>query len=188
AYNIGDQYMFGPALLVNPVLEQAAGDGNDHSRSVYLPAGTSWHDFWTGDYYGGGQTIDADAGLATMPLFVRAGSIVPIGPDVQHSGEQPDAPWTLLIYGGADGSFVLYEDEGDGYGYEQGEHAAVTLLYHDQSRTLTFGSRQGSYGGMNVKRSFQVKVMTEGMGYLDEAGIPARQTVEYEGSALTIQL
>src|SRR5690606_14410196 len=125
-YDIGDQYMFGPAFLVNPITrpmyyqsESRKLEGIEKVREVYLPAGTIWYDFWTGKQYQGGQTITANAELDTMPLYVRAGSIVPMGPKIQYTSEEKD-PIELRIYPGADGQFVLYNDEGDNYNYENG--------------------------------------------------------------------
>ncbi len=115
ALNVGDQYLWGPALMVCPVTDPGAT-----SRRVYLPAGTGWTDFWTGRGMKGGRTVDADAPLDTMPIFVRAGSIVPMGPVVRYAAEKPADPIELRVYRGANGSFTLYEDEGDSYRYEKG--------------------------------------------------------------------
>jgi alpha-D-xyloside xylohydrolase len=118
--DISDQYLFGPSLLVAPVYEYGA-----RSRSVYLPAGTSWYDFYTGEKLEGGASVDAKAPLNRMPLFVKAGAIVPVGPEIQYTGEKPNAPLTLHVYTGQDGAFTLYEDDGTSYRYEKGEHAAI---------------------------------------------------------------
>ena len=133
-YDIKDEYMFGPAFLVCPVttpMYYAANStplaGVEKTRPVYLPSGSDWYDFWTGKRYTGGQTILADAPLETMPLYVRAGSIIPIGPDIQFTGDQPDAPIELWVYPGQDGQFTLYQDEGDNYNYEQGSFATIQL-------------------------------------------------------------
>jgi alpha-D-xyloside xylohydrolase len=137
-YNIADQYMFGPALLVCPVTRPDA-----QTRSIYLPAGTTWYDFWTGQRYEGGQTIEADAPLDILPLYVRAGSLLPMGPHIQHSGEQLAAPWEIRVYPGADGSFAVYEDEGDSYRYEQGMYSWFTLKWEDTSGCFTVGPCSG---------------------------------------------
>ena len=118
--------MFGPALLVNPVTEAGAV-----TRSVYLPAGTSWYDFWTGASLKGGQLTNAAAPIETIPLYVRAGSIVPMGPELQYTGEKPADPIELRIYRGADGTFTLYEDEGDGYAYEKGVYGTIDFRWSD---------------------------------------------------------
>lgn len=162
-YNIADQYMFGPAFLVNPVTEPmyfAAGsqviDNVSRTRPVYLPSGSDWYDFWTGQRFAGGQTILSDAALDTMPLYVRSGSIVPIGPDITYADEQPNARLDLRIYPGQSGSFTLYDDEGDNYNYEQGHFATIKLAWNDDTRSLTIHERQGSYPGMPHAREFRI--------------------------------
>jgi alpha-D-xyloside xylohydrolase len=124
-YDIADQFMFGPALMICPVTHPAA-----KSRSVYLPAGT-WYDFWTGEKLEGGRTIEAAAPVEILPLFVRAGSILPMGPIVQHSGEGLYEPLEVRVYRGADGEFTLYEDDNDGYAYERGEYRLTKLAWND---------------------------------------------------------
>ncbi|MBX3062672.1 MAG: DUF5110 domain-containing protein [Anaerolineae bacterium] len=162
-YNVCDQYMFGPALLVNPVTEplyyapqSTPLKDISKSRSVYLPQGADWYDFWTGTRYSGGQTITANAALDTMPLYVRAGSILPLGPDIQHSAEGANSPLDLHIYPGQDAHFTLYEDEGDNYNYEQGQFSTIRLTWNDASRRLTFHQSQGSYPGMPDTRNFRI--------------------------------
>src|ERR1035441_5090989 len=142
ALDIPDEFLLGPALLVSPVTRAGA-----NTRSVYLPAGTSWYDFWTGASLKGGQTIISVSPIETMPLYVRAGSIVPMGPELQYSSEKPADPIELRIYRGADGTFTLYQDDGESYGYEKGEHATITLAWKDESQTLIIGSRTGSFPG-----------------------------------------
>ena len=151
AWDIADEFMFGPAFLVNPVYEAGAT-----TRSVYLPQASAWYDFWTGEKVMGGQTVQAAAPLDRIPLYVRAGSILPLGSDIEYAAEAPSAPIELRIYPGADGKFALYEDQGDGYGYEQGAHATTTITWNEASRTLTFGAREGSYPGMPHERTFEV--------------------------------
>src|SRR5262249_53595052 len=119
AQNIGDQFLFGPAILVNPVTEPGAT-----TRHLYLPK-AQWYDFWSGKVAEGGRAVDAPVTMATIPLYVRAGSIVPIGPDVEYAAEKPADPIELRVYRGADGAFTLYEDEGDSYRYEKGVHATI---------------------------------------------------------------
>ena len=154
-YNVADQYMFGPAFLVNPVTQPmyfTAGsqiiDDAPKTRSVYLPMGSDWYDFWTGQRYTGGQTICADAVLDTMPLYIRSGSILPIGPVITYADEQPNAPLELHIYPGQDGSFTLYDDEGDNYNYECGSFTMIRLSWDEATRRLTLHDREGSYPGM----------------------------------------
>ncbi len=169
-YDINDQFMLGPALLVNPVTQpmyytaqSTQLNGVSKSRSVYLPQGVSWYDFWTGKHYAGGQTIIADAPLEMMPLFVRSGSILPTGPDIQHTWEGRHTPIELYVYPGQDGHFTFYEDEGDNYNYEQGLFAKIPMNWNDQSRQLTIDSREGSYPGMPVSREFRLIKVTEGI-------------------------
>ena len=193
-YDLRDQYMFGPALLVNPITQPmyyAAGstplNGTSKSRRVYLPEGTAWYDFWTSIPYAGGQTIIAEAPLDTMPLYVRAGSIIPCGPDIQHTGESCDAPISLHIYPGHSGHFTLYEDEGDNYNYEHGQFAMIRLSWDEAARRLTLHDRQGSYPGMPPTREFRI-VMGESpySPRLSEAS--STSTIRYEGRAITITL
>lgn len=150
-WNLGDEFMFGPALLVNPVLKADAT-----RRSVYLPAAAAWYDFWTGKSLAGGQEIEANAPLDRIPLFVRAGSILPMGPQIEYATEDPAGTIELRIYRGADGKFDLYEDAGDGYGYEKGQHSIIPIRWDDRSSTLTIGEREGSFSGMIGDRRFRV--------------------------------
>lgn len=193
-YNIADQFMFGPAFLVNPVTQpmyyaanSTALEGVTKKRPVYLPVGVDWYDFWTGRCYAGGQTIQANAELDTIPLFVRAGSIVPLGPDIQHTDERPNAPCDLRIYPGRDGSFTLYEDEGDNYDYEQGHFAMTRLSWDEAGRRLTFGARQGNYPGMPSAREFRIVMVDEPSVPPTPEGSSAR-TVVYEGQPINIDL
>jgi alpha-D-xyloside xylohydrolase len=123
--SIGDQFMFGPAILVNPVTEQGAT-----TRHLYLPV-SGWYDFWTGSSVTGGKMVDAAAPLDRIPLYVRAGSIVPMGPDVEYTTEKPADPIELRVYTGADGDFTLYEDENDNYNYEKGAYATIPIHWND---------------------------------------------------------
>ncbi len=147
--DISDQWMFGPAFMPCPVYEYKA-----RSRAVYLPGGAGWFDFYTGGYLAGGQTVEASAPYERMPLYVRAGSIVPMGPDMQWSDEKPADPLTLVLYPGADAHFVLYEDEDVNYNYEKGSFATISFDWDESSRTFTVGRRQGSFPGMLEHRTF----------------------------------
>ncbi len=157
ALDIADQYMFGPALLVNPVTTYQA-----RSRPVYLPGSGGWYDFSTGAALKGGQTLAADAPFDAIPLYVRAGSIVPAGPELRYVGEKPADPVTLYVYAGADGAFSLYEDDGSSYGYERGKFARIPLRWNDAARTLTIGERAGSFAGMLAERSFDIVLVSAG--------------------------
>jgi alpha-D-xyloside xylohydrolase len=181
-YDIADQYLFGPALMVCPVTHSGAAN-----RSVYLPSGAQWFDFWTGRTISGGRTIDAAAPIQTLPLFVRAGSIIPYGPPVQYAAASPD-PIELRIYPGADGHFVLYEDEGDNYDYEHGKYATIPIAWNDSARTLDIGKRHGRFPGMLKQRTFRIALVSPGHG----SGIPFAPTpdvvIEYNGKELKISL
>ncbi len=181
ARDIADQYLFGPAFLVAPVTQFKAT-----SREVYLPAGTEWIDFETGQRHAGGQTITAAAPLQRMPLFVRAGSIVPRTVVQQYVDEQPDAPLTIEIYTGADGSLSLYEDNGRSYGYERGESARIPLAWDEASGELTIGAREGAYPGMASSREIRVRFVDGPRGDNGALEPAADVTVSYDGSALTV--
>lgn len=179
--DIDDQYMFGPALMACPVTEHKA-----RSRTVYLPAGTAWYDFWTGERRVGGMSIEADAPLERMPVFVRAGAIVPMGPELQYTGEKPADPLELRVYPGADGSFVLYEDAGDSYDYETGAYSTIPIAWNDKTRTLTVGDRSGGFAGMLPERTVRVVVVGEGHGTAIESASRADRELRYGGSAVAM--
>jgi len=171
---IDDQYLFGPSFLVAPVTVFKA-----RTRSVYLPAGATWYDFETGKAYAGGRRIEAAAPLARMPLFVKAGSIVPTGPVQQYVGEKPDAPITLLVFTGKDGRFELYEDDGLSNGYQRGAYSRIPVSWNEQAGKLTIGARSGSFKGMLQQRQFKVRFIRDGITptVFDAADI----TVDYAG-------
>ncbi|TWB30205.1 TIM-barrel domain-containing protein [Nitrospirillum viridazoti] len=181
-WDINDQYLFGHAFLVAPVTDYRA-----RSRAVYLPSGAQWYDFQTGKLYDGGQRIAADAPLKRMPLFVRAGSIVPTAPVTQYTGQMPDAPLTIVVYTGADGHFDLYEDEGTTYGYEHGAFSRIPLSFDQASGTLTIGTRAGSFPGMVQDRVINVRFVGPG-AQAAPADFTAKpdQTVRYTGQAVTV--
>ena len=182
AQNTGDEYLFGPAILVSPVTTEGAT-----SRTVYLPQAT-WYDFWTGDRVEGGKRIQADAPLDKLPLFVRAGSIVPMGPKMEWSTEKAADPIEVRIYPGTDGDFTFYEDENDGYGYEKGAHATIALHWNDAARTLTLGAREGSFPGMLAEHTFRVVVVGKGHGVgIGESGA-VEATVSYKGAKAGVKL
>ena len=179
AQNIGDQFLFGPALLVNPVTEPGAT-----SRHLYLP-NAKWCDFWTGAVAQGGRAFDADAPLDRLPLFVRAGSILPLGPDIEFAAQKPADPLELRVYPGADGSFTLYEDENDSYDYEHGANATIVFSWDDATRTLTIGDRSGSFPGMLEKRTFHIVLVRERHGIGASLTSSPEKTVLYSGKKLT---
>lgn len=180
-WNLDDEYMFGPAFLVAPVTEF-----NAREREVYLPAGAGWYDFATGAFVKGGQTIKAAAPRERMPLFVRAGSIVPTGAAIQHVGEQPDGPIVLHVFTGADGSFSLYEDDGVSPGYKQGKFSRVPVKWDEGTGTLTIGSRAGGYEGMPGKRAISVRFYAPGRAVAPDFAESAQSFV-YDGTAITVR-
>jgi alpha-D-xyloside xylohydrolase len=181
ARKVRDEYLFGKAFLVAPVYSHRA-----RSRAVYLPAGADWYDFHTGQLHGGGQGIAADAPLARMPLFVRTGSIVPVGPEIQFTSEKPGAPITVFVFTGADGSFDLYEDDGVSYGYERGEFSRIPLRYDSAKGTLTIGERSGSFKGMPEKRTFKIRWIKTGAKPPADLDAAADASVEYTGAETTV--
>jgi len=164
----GDQYLFGRNLLVAPVTSKGAT-----SRRVYLPRGR-WYDYWTGEAIDGGREIERTVDLATMPLYVRAGAILPLGPVIQHSGERSDEPLTLIVHPGADGSFTLYEDDGESFAYKRGEFSRIELAWSDAKRTLRIAQAEGA----PVRRRFKVRLRDGDEG----------QTVPFSGAPLTVTL
>jgi len=178
--DIGDQFMFGPAILVNPVTEPGVP-----TRRLYLPK-ARWYDFWTGSALAGGRTVDAEAPLERIPLYVRAGSILPIGPDVEYSTERTADPIELRVYRGANGSFTLYEDENDNYDYEKGAHATIPIQWDDAKATLTIGDRQGTFPGMLEHRTFRVVFAGESHGAGVGQTAQADKTVSYSGKAVSV--
>jgi alpha-D-xyloside xylohydrolase len=199
------EFMFGPSLLVAPVVKalftpEKANQTNEISGwdpankslfqegfradwsapktyDVYLPAGAEWYDYWTGQRLQGGQTVKADAPLAHSPLYVRAGSIVPLcKKEVNHADVADWQSLDIQVYPGRDADFTLYEDEGDGYGYEQGQRSTIRLHWNDRARRLTIDRRQGNFPGMSVNRSFNVNVVGG-----------KSQTVSYSGKAVTVK-
>jgi len=155
--SIGDQFMYGPAFMVSPVTTL-----NQTSRSVYLPAG-KWYDFWTGASVTGGATITADAPVSQIPLHIKAGSIVPLGPEIQYATERADTI-ELRIYTGADGSFTMYEDEGDNYNYETGKYATIPITYVDNPKNVVIGARSGSFTNMDAKKVFNIVYVSSNHG------------------------
>ena len=184
ALNIGGQYLFGPAIMVTPVTTAGAA-----TQAVYVPATAKpWYDFWTGKTSPAGQRVEAAAPVDTMPLFIRPGSIIPMGPFLQYSNEKPADPIELRIYRGADGAFTLYEDEGDNYNYEKREYATIPITWNEAKRTLEIGKRTGEFPGMMKQHTFQIVWVSENHG----AGIPATEkpdrVVRYNGDAVKVSM
>jgi len=136
-------------------------EGTAKTRKVYLPAGCDWYDFWSEKRYKGGQTIEAPAPIDRIPVFVRAGSILPMTEGIQHTGQMRDDWFKLVVYPGDDGSFTLYQDERDGYGYEEGRFATTELTWSDREGKLTIHPRVGEYPGMPEKVTFVHRIVGE---------------------------
>jgi alpha-D-xyloside xylohydrolase len=179
---ISDQYMFGPALMVCPVYAYGA-----RNRKVYFPGNEGWYNLYSGSYIAGNQTISVDAPYERMPLFVRAGSIVPFGPEIMYSDEKQPETITLFVYGGHDGSFTLYEDEGVNYNYEKGDYATIPFIYNDANKTLEIGERKGTFNGMLKQRMFNIV-------YADQENPAAMKSgatgtlIGYAGTAVKVEL
>ena len=184
-WNMTDEFMFGRSILAAPILDPqytqeilSPLDWNaPKTVTKYLPKGTLWYDFWTGKSYPGGQSVTLQTSLDRVPMFVRAGSILPLGPEMQYTGEKPWDNLELRLYPGADGTFNLYEDEGDTYRYEQGVYATIRFDWNDKARTLTIAERQGSYPGMLSSRQFTV-ILPDG----------TTKTISYHGHPVTLTL
>ena len=204
-WNTTDEFMFGRSILATPILNpqyteekiikedamtgwdrKEASDGSPvgtvdftatKTTTKYLPKGAEWYDFWTNKRMKGGQNVTIETSLDRVPMFVRAGSILPLGPEMQYVGEKSWDNLEVRVYPGADGTFTLYEDEGDNYNYEKGQFATILFQWNDRTRTLTIGSRQGSYKGMLLNRQFII-------------AMPDGQTkqVSYDGNELAVKL
>ena len=169
ALALSDEYLFGPSLLVHPVTEPVLTVAHEDGTAsltgataapftTYLPEGASWYDFHTGERLEGGQAFTRDYTISEIPVFVRAGAILPTGPSVQYTSEKPWDSLEIDVYPGADGHFTLYEDEGDGYGYEQGAYTTIRLSWNDADGLFEIGDRQGSFPGMLANRDFVIRV------------------------------
>ena len=204
-WNLTDEFMFGRSILAAPIVNpqyteekiirtdamtgwnrQNATDGANNgaidftatkTATKYLPKGATWYDFWTGKYYAGGQNVTLETTLDRVPMFVRAGSILPLGPEMQYVGEKAWDDLELRIYPGANGDFTLYEDEGDNYNYEKGQYATIAFHWNDKARTLTIDERKGSYPGMLTKRHFTI-VTPEGK----------QKAVDYDGQKKLVSI
>ena len=174
------EYLFGPSFLVAPVTAPGRTEW-----PVYLPQGGPWYNFWTGQRHTGGQTIAAPAPLATTPVFVKAGAIVPLGKRLQYTGQKTADTLEIRVYAGADGQFTLYEDEGDSYRYEQGQYTTISFAWNERRRTLTIGPQRGTYPGALKRRVFNIVWVSEATGLGADFGTPRKQ-VAYSGKPLTI--
>lgn len=183
AGEVGDQYLFGPDLMVCPVTQPGVA-----ARDVYLPGQNDWYDFWTGQREAGARHLNASAPIQTLPLFVPAGSILPLGPVVQYADEQVNAPLEIRIYRGANGSFTMYDDEGDNYDYEKGKYSTIQLTWDNAAGILTIGARHGKFPGMVRTRTFNFVLVGEGHGDGLAGTSSPDATVQYEGKTMTVPL
>jgi len=181
AREVRDEYLFDHDILVAPVYQFKA-----RTRAVYLPAGAEWYDFHSGQRLAGGQKVEAAAPLKHMPLYVRAGAILPVGPEIQYTSEKPGGEITLLVFTGANGSFDLYEDDGVTYGYEKGEFTRIPLRFDTASGTLTIGGRTGSFTGMPEERTFKVRWIKDGAKAPTDFDAPADATIVYKGAEVKV--
>jgi alpha-D-xyloside xylohydrolase len=190
--DIPDQYMFGPAFLVSPVTEQlytgANAKNGKHTRDVYLPKESQWYDFWTGKKYTGGQTIAAEAPLNTIPLYIRAGSIVPMGPVMQYATEKPANDIELRIYPGANGEFTFYEDENDNYNYEKGQFATFKLNWNDSKHQLSISDTKGGFPGMLKRHTFHVVIVNGLHGSTGQPTVTFDKDFTYQGKAISVKI
>jgi alpha-D-xyloside xylohydrolase len=182
AWNVADEFLFGPALLISPVVEPGAV-----TRQVYLPEGSRWVDFWTGTSMAGGETATANAPLDHMPIYVKAGSIIPFGPVVQSAEAKAD-PIDLRIYGGMDADFTLYEDKGDGYDYEKDQRSTIQMHWDNRRHRLFIASRTGSFQGMLTRRTFRVFYVAAGHASGITPDTKPDAIVAYSGKQVYVQL
>lgn len=190
-YNIQDQYMFGPAFLVSPVTDQLySGDNTDREkiRRVYLPKSAKWYNFWSGEQVDGGQTISVPAPIESLPLYVKAGSIIPMGPLMEYATEKKADPIELRIYPGADGEFTFYEDENDNYNYEKGMYSTVVIRWNDKARKVTISDTKGKFAGMLQNRKFNIVLVKENHGADTEVTSAIDKVVHYTGKMISVNL
>lgn len=202
ALDINNQYMFGKSILVCPVTKPMYSknfiNGKDtikvedftaiKSEEYYLPKGCDWFDFWTGEKYQGGQTISKSASIDIIPLFVKAGSIIPLGPKVQFATEKNWNNLEIRVYEGADGKFVLYEDENDNYNYEKGECSTIHFSWDNDKKVLTISNREGSFNGMMKERSFTIVVVKSNKGTGINTDPKYDKVVSYNGKKISVEL
>jgi alpha-D-xyloside xylohydrolase len=181
--NINDQFMAGPSLLINPVCEYKARE-----RQVYLPSTTNWYDLYTGKYYEGGRALNVKAALGTIPVFVKEGSILPVGPEIQYTNEKPDSNLTLYIYAGKNVNFDLYEDESINYNYEHGAFTVTPLSYDEKTGMLSIGKRKGSFEGMLKERTFRIVYVDKNTAVAFNPKMQTTSMLRYNGEPIHIQL
>ena len=194
ALDINDEYLFGKSILVCPVTESMYSSDMQadfsavKTRQLYLPEGTDWFDFWTGETMKGGQTVRKESPIDIMPLYVKAGSIIPLGPKVQYAQEKKWDNLQIRVYEGADGECTLYEDENDNYNYEKGIYSTMTFKWDDANQTLTIGDRKGEFPGMLNERQFSIVKVSKGKGAGDAVVEEFDKVVTYTGSKMVVKL
>ena len=181
--NIGNQWMFGPALMACPV-----GYYKARNRSVYFPEQCGWYNLYTNEHVEGGQRLIVDAPYEQIPVFVRDGAIIPFGPEMEWSDEKPAELINLYVYAGQNGTFQLYEDEGTNYNYEKGKYATIDITYDDASKTVSFGARKGSFPGMLKNRRFNVVYITKDAPKPLNLDDPEGKMVQYTGKPVSVKL
>ena len=181
--NIGNQWMFGPALMACPV-----GYYKARNRSVYFPEQCGWYDLYTGEHINGGQRLVVDAPYEQIPVYVREGAIIPFGPEMEWCDEKPAELINLYVYAGQDGTFQLYEDEGTNYNYEKGKYSTIDITYDDASRTVSFGARKGQFAGMLKNRRFNVVLVSRDSAKPLNLDNPEGKMVNYNGKAVSVEL
>ncbi|SER66688.1 glycoside hydrolase family 31 protein [Pedobacter rhizosphaerae] len=192
-FDIKDQFMFGPSFMVCPVISPMYFEANGReinqakTRKVYLPKHSAWFDFWTDLSYKGGQTVVSDAPIDHIPVFVKAGSIIPFGVSRQYSDEKPDAPVELKVYPGEDASFTIYQDEGDNYNYEKGQSATTTVKWDDKSRILSIGERKGSFPGMPEKQEYKIMLVSTNEGARPGKNLITFKKLIYTGESVKVK-
>lgn len=179
--NIDNQFLFGPSMMINPVTSEGVTQ-----RAVYLPSG-KWFDFWTGVQYVGGKTIVAGAPIERLPIFIKAGSIIPMGPVIMHANQPVDS-LEIRVYQGENGRFVLYEDEGDNYGYEKGHYSEIPFTYTESTKQLIIGARKGSYTNMQSSRVFKIVWVDKDFGVGMKDPVAYDSIIRYEGNQVVVQL
>lgn len=194
ALDINDEFMFGKSLLICPVTNSmySKNDVEDFSviktHSLYLPNGTNWIDFWTGEKFVGGQTIDKKTPLDIIPIFVKAGSILPLGPEVQYATEKKWDNLEIRIFEGADGNFTLYEDENDNYNYEKGKFSIIKFNWNDKSKKLTIESRVGNFEGMINERKFNIVKVNNKTELGDNLSTKYNKSIIYNGNKIVVKI
>ncbi len=182
-YNIDNEFLFGQSILVTPVTEKGTA-----AQLVYLPAGTIWYDLWTGETLQGGQNVNKSTPIDILPLYIKAGSILPWGPKVQYAEEKKWDNLEMRIYPGADAEFVLYEDENNNYNYEKGAYSTISFKWNDKERKLSVGDRKGNFPGMLINRTFRIVVVDKNKGSGIDVGTKFNKTVFYKGKSITVNL